>query len=195
MPPSKSYAKDGANVVTFATEHKDDATDEVVTIEYEHHEIHEGDSYEYTEIKDQTQDHVYDIQITTPNTTKWAHLTFEFYVEAETDWYFYENVTIATPGTAVTPLNHDRNSTNSAGLVVKVITNTTTANANSDTTVAAATTLMHGTSGAGKKVGGEGASRHEWILKQNEDYCIRWIATTAGRVNWHLDWYEHTNIA
>jgi len=192
---SKRYAKDTADVVTFATEQKDDATDALATIEYEHSKIHCGDSYEYSEVKDQTQDHVYDLQITTPNTTKWAHFTFEFDVEAETDWYFYENVAIALAGTAVTPLNHDRNSSNSAGLVVKVITNTTTANANLDTTVAAATTLAHGIAEAGKKVGGQGASRHEWILKQNEDYCIRWIATAAGHVSWHLDWYELTSIA
>lgn len=195
MPTSKSYAKDGANVVTFATEQKDDATDQVVTIAYDHHQIHEGDSYEYTEIKDQTQDHVYDIQITTPNTTKWSHFTFEFDVEAETDWYFYENVNIILAGTAVTLLNHNRSSSNTSGLTIKAITNTTIGNANADTAVAAATTLMHGIAGAGKKVGGMGGSRHEWLLKQNEDYCIRFIATAAGFVSWHLDWYEHTSIA
>lgn len=195
MPPSKSYAKDGANVVTFATEQKDVATDDLATIAYEHHEIHCGDSYGYSEVKDQTQNHVYDIQITTPNTTKWIHMTGTFDVESETDWYFYENVNIILAGTAVTPLNHDRNSTNSSGLIIKVITNTTTGNANADTAVAAATILLHGIAGAGKKVGGQGGQRNEFILKQNEDYCLRFIATTAGYVSFRLTWYEHANIA
>lgn len=195
MPPSKSYAKDGANVVTFATEQKDAASDQLITIPCCAAKIHAGDSYGYWEVVDQTESHVYDIQITTPNTTKWAHFTFEFEVESETEWYFYENPNIILAGTAVTLLNHERNSTNSAGLTVKVITNTSTANANADTAVAAATTLMHGIAGSGKKVEGRVANGHEIILKQNEDYCLRLIATAAGHVTFHLDWREHTNIA
>lgn len=190
----KFYDKTGADVVTLAGNHTEGYTDAIKTIAYEHNEIHRGSSYEYTEVRDQTIDHVYDIQITTPNTTKWAHFTFEFDSEKEIDWYFYENVNIILAGTGVTLLNHDRNSTNTSGLTAKVITNTTTGNANADTAVAAATTLMHGVSGDGKKVGGQGGSRHEWILKQNEDYCIRFIATAAGYVSFHLDWYEHTNL-
>jgi hypothetical protein len=120
-------------------------------------------------------------------------MTIEFDTESETDWYFYEDVTINVAGTEVTPVNHNRNSTNTSGLTVKVITNTTTANANADTAVAAATTLMHGIAGAGKKVGGQGGARNEFILKQNEDYSLRFIATAAGYVSFHLDWYEHTN--
>ena len=189
----KLYDKTGAHVSTIATDHLDEITDALTCIEYEHHEIHEGESYEYSEVRDQTIDHVWDIQITTPNTTKWAHFTFEFDSEKETDWYFYENPVIVLAGTAVTPLNHNRNSTNTTGLVIKTITNTTTGNANADTTVAAATLLMHGISGDGKKAGGQGGSRHEWILDQNQDYVLRFIATAAGYVNYHLDWYEHTS--
>lgn len=190
----KSYTKTGADVVTFATEHKDNATDDVVAIEFEHHEIHEGESYGYAEAVDQTIAHVYDIQITTPNTTKWAHFTYNFEVENETDWYFYENVNIILAGAAITPLNRDRNSSNDSILTIKVITNTTTGNANADTAVAGATILAHGITGD-KKTGGEANGRHEIILKQNEDYSLRFIATVAGWVSFHLDWYEHTNIA
>jgi len=172
---------------------KDSNTNANTAIEYEHYEIHEGDSYGYTEVKDQTVNHVYDIQITTPNTTKWIHLTFDFVVESETDWYFYENPVIVLAGTAVTPLNRDRNSSNSSGLTVKVITNTSTSNANDDTTVSGATTIQHGISGD-KKTGSDMHGRHEFILKQNEDYCLRFIATVAGYVSFHLDWYEHENI-
>lgn len=192
MATEKLYTRATADVVTLANENIDTRTRALKVIDYEHNEIHSGDSYEYSEVRDQTQDHVYDIQITTPNTTKWVHMTIEFDTESETDWYFYENVTINVAGTATVPVNHDRNSTNTSGLTVKVITNTTTANANSDTAVAGATTLMHGISGAGKKQGGQGGARHEFVLKQNEDYSLRFIATAAGYVNFHLDWYEHT---
>ena len=190
----KSYTKDGANVVTFATEQKDVATDDIVTIEFEHHAIHEGNSYGYAEAIDLTLSYVYDIQITTPNTTKWTHFTYNFSVENETDWYFYENVDIITAGAAITPQNRDRNSSNDSTLTIKVITNTTTVNANLDTAVAGATILAHGMTGD-KKTGGEANGRHEIILKQNEDYSLRFIATVAGYISFHLDWYEHQNVA
>ena len=188
----KVYRRDTANVITPATENVDPYTNTLKVMEYEHFEIHAGDSYGYSETVDQTVAHVYDIQITTPNTTKWAHFTYNFEVENETDWYFYENVNIILAGAAVTPPNRDRNSTNTADLILKVITNISTATANADTAVAAATILSHGITGD-KKVGGEANGRHEIILKQNEDYSLRFIATVAGWVTFHLDWYEHVN--
>ena len=164
----------------------------IPVIDYPHFEIHGGDGHAYIEVIDQTENHVYDIQMTTGASTKWKHLVFYFDTEAETEWYLYENVTISTPGTATTPRNHNRNVADNTTLTIKVITNTTTANANADTAVASATILAHGIAGAGKKIGGEGTTRQEWILKQSEDYTLRFIATAAGFVSFHLDWYEHT---
>ena len=193
MATFKMYTRATADVVTPATENTDSTTYAFSTIDYVHREVHQGSAYGHVDVQDQTIDHVYDIQITTPNTTKWAHLTFDFNVEKETLYYFYENVAIVTAGTAITPLNRNRNSTNTSGLTLAGITNTTLDNANLDTTVAGATIIEHGIVGAGKKEGGEGSTRHEYILKQNEDYCLRLIATAAGYVNYHIDWYEHTN--
>lgn len=189
----KAYRRDTADVITPANENMDSFTRSFKTIEYPHHEIHDGSSYVFAEAVDQTVNHAYDIQITTPNTTKWAHFTFSFVVEAETDWFFYENVEIILAGAAATQLNRDRNNIlNISGLTMAVITNTTVANANADTAVAGATTLIHGHTGD-KKAGGEASGRHEFILKQNEDYSLRFVATSAGWVAWNLDWYEHTN--
>lgn len=171
----------------------DESTRAITTIEYEHHEIHGGSHFECINVVDLAINNVRDIQITTPNTTKWAHLIFTFDTEAETDWYLYENVTINTPGTGVTPFNNDRNSANTSDLTVAVIDNTSTANANADTAVAAATELMHGIAGAGKKSGGGETRAQEIILKQNEDYTLRFIATAAGYVDYNLQWYEHVS--
>jgi len=189
---SKVYRRDTANVITPANENMDSRTYAFKTIEYPHNEIHGGSSYVFAEAVDQTINHAYDIQITTPNTTKWAHMIFSFVVEAETDWFFYENVNIILAGAAATPLNRDRNSANTSGLTLAVITNTTVGNANADTAVAGATTLIHGHTGD-KKASGGIAGRHEFILKQNEDYSLRFVATAAGWVAWNIDWYEHTN--
>ena len=114
----------------------DKSTRAIETIEYEHHEIHEGSHYLIVDVVDLAISNERDIQITTPNTTKWTHLVFALDSENEIEWYLYQNVTINTPGTAVTPINNDRNSAKTSGLTIATIDNTSVANANADTAVA-----------------------------------------------------------
>ena len=185
------HGKTGDLEDTYEVIRLDGSSHAVKTIEYEHAEIHSGSSYGYTGYKDQTVNHVWDIQITTADNDKVPHLVFEFNVETETLWHFYENVNIILGGTGITPVNRDRGSSNTSLVTVAYITNTSLGNANADTAVAGATTLSEGITGVGKKEGGEGGARHEWLLKKNEDYCLRFIASSAGYVNYHLDWYEH----
>jgi len=187
------YAKYDKDFKVARPVRMDKITSFLGVIEYEHHEIHEGDGYVIRSFVDIPIGDVYDIQITTPDTTKWAHMTFEFEVESETIFYVYENVAIVTPGTAIVIGNRNRNSLNTSGLTIKGIANTDIASANADTTVSGATLLATGTIGTGKKSGGSSHSEWEVIFKQNEDYTVRFLATTAGYVNFKLDWYEHTN--
>ncbi len=175
----------------------DASTYSLQTIDYAHHEIHGGSTYDYTEVKDQTENHCRDIQITTPSGGKLAHLTLDFWSEAETNWWIWEDVVITNAGTEVTPRNHRRDAGDSSILTVKYIDNDTLVLANVDTETAnggnPATLLAHGTVGAGKKVGGGAESREEWILKPSEDYLIRFEAEKAGFISYHVDWYEHTD--
>ena len=172
----------------------DGNTGAIVTIEYPHHQIHDGKHFQYSEVVDLPVNNVLDIQITTPNTTEWTHMTAEFDVENETEWWVYENVTINVAGAAVNEYNTNRNSANVATTVLATITNADIANANADTAIAGATFLFHGIAGAGKKVGGQGSSRQELILLQNEDYTIRFESTVAGYVSFLIRWYEHTAL-
>ena len=169
------------------------ATRTLQVIDYAHHEIHSGNHYVCREVVDLPINNVYDIQITTPNTTKWGHMIFSFEVENETEFWVYENVTINIAGTALTCGNRDRNSANTAGISLAGIQNTSIANANADTAIAGATLLAHGILGSGVQEGGASSSREEVILKQNEDYTVRFSASAAVYVNFQLDWYEHTN--
>ena len=178
--------------VTFTPDLLDRSTGKLITVTYPHHEIHGGSGYDYTEVVDLAGDAVRDIQSTTPSGKKHAHLVIDFFCEAETEYWLYENVTINVAGTAITPRNHNRNYDDASILTLKYIDNASVANANSDTAVAAATLLEHAFIGAGKKVGGGASSREEWILKPSEDYTVRWDASSAGYVSYHLDWYEHT---
>jgi len=172
---------------------RDPGSGGIINVTPEHHASHEGSRFVISNVQDLALNNVYDIQITTPNTTTWAHCTFLTQTEAETDVYLYENVTINTPGTAITSINRNRNSSTTSTLVMKGISNTSTANANSDTAVAGATLIGHATAGAGVRSGGAAEDREEYILKQNEDYTFRIVAIAAGYTSYMVDCYEHDN--
>jgi len=171
----------------------DDASGAAIGVAFEHHEIHEGDHFFIQEVVDIPINNVFDMQWTTPNTTKWEHFTFKFDCESETEWWIYEGASISVAGSSITPRNNNRNSANASTAVVAQISNTSIANANADTPVAGATVIAHGISGAGKTAG-VASRQSEIILKQNTIYCFRAVANTAGFVNFDVEWYEHTNL-
>lgn len=172
----------------------DKATNSLQTIDYAHHEIHAGSHFFIADVVDLSINNVFDMLFTTPNTTAWIHFTFHLDAESETDWYVYEGAVETVGGSAVTPLNNNRNSATASGATVKTHTNTSLANANADTDVTAATLLEHGIMGAGR-TGGNDEREDELILKQNTIYCFRAVATAAGYVDFVAQWYEHTDIA
>ena len=170
----------------------DGSTETIQVIDYEHHEIHGGSHYFLSGVNDLSINEVYDVQFTTPDTTKEIHFTFSLETEAETAWYIYEGVTVNVAGTAMTPLNNDRNSTNTSVATVAEILNTSVSNANADTVVSGATLLESGISGAKSQSLGSETRDKELILKRNTVYCLRAIANAAGYIDFYMSWYEHT---
>ena len=164
----------------------------LTTINHEHHEVHSGNHFELNGVVDLANGAVRDIQIITPNTTKWMHLTIHISTESETEFYLYEDVSISVAGTAITEYNSNRNSDTAATGVLAQIDNTSVATANIDTVVVDAEELRHHTIGAGKDAGSLSRGQ-EIILMQNTDYSVRFVANTAGFVNYTLSWYEHTS--
>ena len=162
-------------------------------VDYEHHEIHSGSHFELCEVVDLAINNVFDLQFTTPNTTKWTHFIFQISSESETEYYIYENVVINTAGTTETPLNNNRNSINTSVNTLASHLNTSLANANADTDVSGAITYEHQIIGAGRSSQGSNTRSREIVLKQNTSYCLRAIAKAAGYVNFCAQWYEHTD--
>jgi len=171
----------------------DGSTQDIQVIMHEHAEIHSADHYEVCSYVAVSINDVVDIQITTPNTTKWGHFVFSIEPSGETLWEFYENVTINVAGTTKTPRNNQRNSSNTAALTIAVISNSSTALANADTAIASATLLEDGKVGSGKQSGGTSQRSRELVLKQNTAYSLRSTAVAAGYINYCLSWYEHTD--
>lgn len=198
---SKQTSKTGlsnilGNDINPATEDKqgsvDALTNSIQVISYPHHEIHSGSSFGCENFADLGNGDVLDVQIVTPDITKWAHMTFQFFGSVEFEWFLYEGVTINTTGTTGPVINHNRNSLTPNTTTVAAIENTSVVLANSDTdaTVDGVVTIIHGKTGANRD---EGSFNHddEFIFKRNTAYSLRFIAGSAGYLDYHLNWYEH----
>lgn len=176
---------------TFQHLRLDKATDSLPTMDYAHHEIHEGDHYFYTDYDgdvDTAGPKYY--RLTTPNTTKWIHLNLNLYSEGVGTWQLFENPTVNAAGTTATTFNNNRNSGNTAGLVV----------AYDATSTADGTLLKTWRTGSGTtvptRVGSSSSRDEEIILKQAEDYFIKFTPDADNaKTKLELEWYEHTNVA
>ena len=168
----------------------DKATNTIQTIDYEHHEIHAGSHffyYDYDNDVDTAGPKYY--RLTTPNTTAWAHIIFTVYSEGVGTWQLFENPTVNAAGTTATVFNSDRNSVTAAGLVVAYDPTST-----ADGTQIKVWRTGSGTTGP-SRVGGEARSTLEVILKQNEDYFLKFTPDADNtKTKIQLLWYEHQNI-
>lgn len=171
----------------------DSSTHTMQTIEYEHHEIHSGSHYFVDGVVDLAVNHVLDFTWQMEASTKWVHWTWELKAESQTIYQVYETVTANNPlANTVTPRNSNRNVADGSVTIMKFEDQATLAAANVDTDVTAATLIQEGIIGAGKDAGVEVRS-HEIVMKQGALYCLRATASTAGYVNFTMQWYEHTD--
>ena len=117
-------------------------------------------------------------------------MIFTLYSEGAGTWQLYENPTVNAAGTTATTFNNDRNSATAATLVVAYDATST-----ADGTLLKTWRTGSGTS-APTRVGSESSRDIEIILKQNEDYFIKFTPDSDNaKTKLELEWYEHTNIA
>lgn len=164
----------------------DSSTGAVMSVEYEHHEIHAGSFFRAERQADLGNAASTTLVITTPNTTKWLHFRPALDLELEGTIEIYENPTTVSSGTAIIPHNANRNSPalSAATVLVDPIID-----------LASATLIEKQVLGSGKSSGGDSDSMFEWVLKQNETYVIRITnnTTSNNQINLRCQWYEHTN--
>lgn len=184
---AQMYGKTGDT--TFQVPRIDAYTHTLQTIDYEHHEIHSGSHfiyYDYDGDVDTASPKYY--RLTTPNTTKWTHVQFSLFSEGAGTWQLFENPTVNAAGTTVTTFNNDRNSTTTATLVI----------ATDPTSTADGTQIKIWRTGSGTnapmRAGLESRSAVELILKQNEDYFLKFTPDADNaKTKIEVLWYEHTN--
>jgi hypothetical protein len=165
----------------------DDSTHAQTTIAYEHHEVHGGSSFT---VADTVACNATTVKwlITTPDTTKYAHLIFTLTSTGEATFLVTEGAD-RTDGTALTPINRRRVGTPTAATV------TVKRGATGGTTDGATTlfTMRNGiTNVAGKNIEGSTArATNEWILKPNTKYVVSITTYADVYATMVLDWYEH----
>jgi hypothetical protein len=170
---------------TYQSPRLDATTHSRNVIDYAHHEVHDGSSFGVCYDADKTIGQAVEILLVTPDTTKWAHMTYSVENESEMAFALYEGTTTSNNGTSITAYNRDRNSATAA----------TTLAYHTPTITGDGTAIFAWHSGSGRGTPGTGGDRGiiERILKQNTKYLFRMTATAAGWIAIKIDWYEHTN--
>jgi len=166
----------------------DKATFAFKTIDFAHHEVHEGCAYYAWKHATLANGEVAALSIVTPNTTKWAHLIVNIRATAGAEFVITEGGTI-TPGTVFVPRNHNRNSLTAS--VVAVTAGQT--GATLPTTTGTDIVYREDLSAAGR-IQWIRQNGNEIILKQNTGYLFEVTnGVNANVVSMVLEWYEHTD--
>lgn len=165
----------------------DASTHTLQVIDYAHHEVHAGSAYRAGMNYTLANANVATFCLTTPDTTKWSHVIWTLTATADGTFAVLEDVTSYTGGAAVTPLNHNRNSTNTSGNVCK-----SGMTGVSPITLTGGTTILSASLATGKGDVIESSHENEFILKQNSIYAFRYTnGTSANTIRFVLEWYEH----
>jgi len=168
----------------------DGITNAINTIDYAHHEIHSGSHFYIQGYVELNTDGVLRMKMVTPDTGKWVHFRFEITSSGICGTTLDEGASGGmTGGTPVTPINNNRNSTQTS-----VLTLTSGVAAASDY-VARIESDKWGAGGKFIASGGGTSRENELILKQNTTYLRTFTSEAdANIIQFKATWYEHTNI-
>ena len=183
---SHLYAYNGTN---FHEPRIDVSTRALNTIDYAHHEVHDGSAFFVANNATIGNGEINTVSLTTPNTSKWAHLLLQVDSSAVATFTILEDITSLAGGAAATPGNFNRNSSKSSVMASTV----------GDTTGADAITPTDGTTIWNETLGTRGivttrTNASELILKQNSIYLFKIVnGANANNCTILLTWYEHTD--
>ena len=183
-------AKHGAGAGDYDQVRMDAATNVLATIEYEHHEIHDGSSFVVREVQS-VDTTTFKWLITTPATTKYAHMIFNVSCTGEMLVVVTEGAD-RVDGDLITPVNRYRVGSPAAATVV--VSRAPTEGATDGAIVL--TTQRVGATGVASKTieSGEARGIAEYVLKPATKYIVAITTYAAVYVSIGLDWYEHTRL-
>lgn len=170
----------------------DSSTNTMQIIEYEHHEVHSGRSFVFTQVGTVAGNATRDVLVVTPDTTRYIHMTERVASDDDISIYIYESPNLGAGATAKgsqgTAYNRNRGSSNSAGASIftapTILANGT-----------ALFTWRQGTGGFFFSSPGESRGEGELVLARNATYLYRVVNNDAAgtEVEIQLNWYEHVD--
>lgn len=161
---------------------------------YDHHQVHEGETWGWDFYGSLGNAQVKDIEIIVPNidltgstaVVKCPHFRWEVISSVGGDAFLYEAPTITVAGTTRTPFNFERNGSYTCKTTIK----------EDPTVTVAGTQIWRGLIISGKvSAGGLDTTANERVLKNNTTYLFRF--TSAGATNLTLMrfmWYEDLGV-
>jgi hypothetical protein len=156
----------------------DSETDAVATLDYPHHERHEGKSWCAGGTAVLGSNAMDMVTIQTSNTR--AHMLITAKGTGAGNVALYETI-VSTGSAAKTMYNHDRNNATAPKITTQVTSILTTTG----------TAIWQDRFGAGQIAGGSTRTEGEWILKKDTKYALVVQSNAAGNnISWFLDWYE-----
>lgn len=169
----------------------DPISDVPVILDFEHHQIHEGESHSFCYlVSSLASGSSQDFRLNVPAlvaTTRTPHVVVEVVSTAETEIYLYEDMTYTqgNGGTLQTTYNRNRNSNTAAGMKI-YLTPTPSATGNN---------IWIGLTGSGRSAGTEPRAFTEWGLKPNADYLLRITSRATGdKILVRILWYEDLGV-
>jgi hypothetical protein len=197
----KSQVVDGGGEVANI----DSVSGSMQVINFEHHALHEGNSYEIHIDSANAAVATLNVAFKTLAGTGKVHMLFGWASNDEIKWEILEGATWTTDtGTVTTVYNQNRDSANVSTLILEDDTATPTFTATNsvlkDVSITGAGTAIDTqyTYNAGLGVAVSAESRrgsHEWLLNDNTTYVVRMTQTDGNcKMSIDLHWYEHTPV-
>ena len=174
----------------------DSMTNTIQTIDYAHHEVHEGDSFVGGYAMATAVAAALIVAWKTPAGTKRIHVVPEWITESKAHVSFLEGCTWNTgTGSALTPINRNRGSANES-IVLGDSTGAFVANkmVKDPTGLAGGTAIGANYTWSEKKVGSSARSVAEFVLKPDTLYAFSHTSDDGNKgAIIRLSWYEHTD--
>lgn len=163
----------------------DESTGAVISIGHDVHQMHEGNHFYIEGCTTLASGDTLYVRLVTPNSTKRSHFLWDMSSSNILTTYLYEDASGGmTGGAAVTPLNNNRNSTDTSLNVITSGISTATDDG----------TLISQSCWGSRQAGGSQNRRDELILKQNTTYLRKLISgANSNLVAFKAIWHEHTD--
>jgi len=169
----------------------DPSTGSIQTIGYVHHEIHSESHFYLTGYVELDSAEVFRTKLDAPASAKWSHFVWDISSSGITATTMDEEASGGmTGGTAMIPLNNNRNSEIASGMVVSSGVTAGTAY------VTRVDNAKWGVNGFKASVGGGASRDSELVLKSGAAYLRSFVSGSDNNiVQYYAGWYEHTSAA